>query len=324
MKRDAIKFFEFKQSMRNLGYFETEENNSLIADLKSTIYEGGLIIVAGIVGAGKTTMLQKVQSELSQAKDIIVSQSYAIDKDKVKLTTLIEALYCDLATEKDGKLLTNPEKRARQILEVMTKQRKPVVLFVDDAHGLHNQTLVGLKRLVELVEGGNAILSIVLAGHPKLKNDLQQPKLEEIGARVSGVFTLEGFYQNQKDYIEWLLMELTAHEVELNTFITEDAIELLADKLVTPLQIKHYLSLVFEKAHEVGQRIVTAELIQTILAGSLDDLEPQLIRQGYNTKVLADLLNTRQKTIRSFLQGQLTPMQTQDLKEKMLKVGIPL
>ena len=237
---------------------------------------------------------------------------------------MIEALYCDLATEKDGKLLTNPEKRARQILEVMKKQRKPVVLFVDDAHGLYHQTLVGLKRLIELVEGGNAILSIVLAGHPKLKNDLQQPRLEEIGARVSGVFTLEGFYQNQKDYIEWLLMELTDHEVELNTFITEDAIELLADKLVTPLQIKHYLTLVFEKSHEVGQRIVTAELIQTILAGSLDDLEPQLIRQGYNTKVLADLLNTRQKTIRSFLQGQLTPIQTQDLKEKMLKVGIPL
>ena len=237
---------------------------------------------------------------------------------------MIEALYCDLATEKDGKLLTNPEKRARQILEVMKKQRKPVVLFVDDAHGLYHQTLVGLKRLIELVEGGNAILSIVLAGHPKLKNDLQQPRLEEIGARVSGVFTLEGFYQNQKDYIEWLLMELTDHEVELNTFITEDAIELLADKLVTPLQIKHYLTLVFEKAHEVGQRIVTAELIQTILAGSLDDLEPQLIRQGYNTKVLADLLNTRQKTIRSFLQGQLTPVQAQDLKEKMLKVGIPL
>ncbi len=324
MKRDAIKFFKFKKSMRNLGYFETEENNSLIEDLKATIYEGGLIIVAGIVGVGKTTMLQRVQLELNQAKDIIVSQSCAIDKDKVKLTTLIEALYCDLATEKDGKLPTNPEKRARQILEVMKKQRKPVVLFVDDAHGLYHQTLVGLKRLIELVENNNAILSIVLVGHPKLKNDLQQPRLEEIGARVSGVFTLEGFYQSQKDYIEWLLMELTAHEVELNTFITEEAIELLADKLVTPLQIKHYLTLVFEKAHEVGQRIVTAELIQTILAGSLDDLEPQLIRQGYNTKVLADLLNTRQKTIRSFLQGQLTAVQAQDLKEKMLKVGIPL
>ncbi len=119
-------------------------------------------------------------------------------------------------------------------------------------------------------------------------------------------------------------MELTAQEVELNTFITEEAIELLADQLVTPLQMKHDLTLVFEKAHEVGQKVVTPELIQTILLGNLDDLEPQLIRPGYNTKVLADLLKIRQKIIRSFLQGQLTAVPTQDLKEKMLKVGIPL
>ena len=50
---------------------------------------------------------------------------------------------------------------------------------------LHPKTLVGLKRLIEVVRDGGGTLSIVLAGHPKLKNDLRRPTMEEIGSRVA-------------------------------------------------------------------------------------------------------------------------------------------
>jgi hypothetical protein len=33
--------------------------------------------------------------------------------------------------------------------------------------------------------------SVVLAGHPKLKNDLRRPSMEEIGSRAT-IFELEG------------------------------------------------------------------------------------------------------------------------------------
>ena len=64
------------------------------------------------------------------------------------------------------------------MLELIHKSHRTVVLFVDDAHGLHHQTLVGLKQLIELVRHNNRMLSVVLAGHPKLKNDLRRPTLE--------------------------------------------------------------------------------------------------------------------------------------------------
>ena len=41
-----MKFFKFQKSLRNLGDFETEENQTWIEELKATIYERGLIIVA--------------------------------------------------------------------------------------------------------------------------------------------------------------------------------------------------------------------------------------------------------------------------------------
>ena len=47
-------------------------------------------------------------------------------------------------------------------------------MFVDEAHDLHPKTLVGLKRLVELVQNNGGALSVVLVGHPKLRNDLRR------------------------------------------------------------------------------------------------------------------------------------------------------
>ncbi|WP_183082023.1 hypothetical protein [Paraburkholderia sp. BL23I1N1] len=46
-------------------------------------------------------------------------------------------------------------------------------MFVDEAHDLNGNTLTGLKRLMELVEDGDGSLSVILAGHPKLRNDLR-------------------------------------------------------------------------------------------------------------------------------------------------------
>jgi type II secretory pathway predicted ATPase ExeA len=74
---------------------------------------------------------------------------------------------------------------------LIKKRKKPVVLFVDEAHDLHYRTLKGLKRLIEMVEDSSGILSVLLAGHPKLKNDLRRPTMEEIGSR-STILTLEG------------------------------------------------------------------------------------------------------------------------------------
>jgi type II secretory pathway predicted ATPase ExeA len=84
-----------------------------------------------------------------------------------------------------------------------------VALFIDEAHDLHNNTLLGLKRLMEVVIDAGGSLSIVLSGHPKLKNDLQRPTMEEIGYRTT-VISFEGIAGQQRPYLEWLLTTCAA------------------------------------------------------------------------------------------------------------------
>jgi type II secretory pathway predicted ATPase ExeA len=45
--------------------------------------------------------------------------------------------------------------------DLIPKWQKPIALFIDDAHDLHAKTLVGLKRLIEVVRDGNGTLSVV-------------------------------------------------------------------------------------------------------------------------------------------------------------------
>jgi hypothetical protein len=221
------------------------------------------------------------------------------------------------------KVPSNSEKRERLLLELIKKARSPVALFVDDAHGLHSTTLVSLKKLIELVRSNGERLSVILAGHPKLKNDLRRPTLEEIGGRTQA-FALEGIRGNQSEYINWLLTQATKEKVQPTDILESETINFLSQRLSTPLQIEQYLTLAMNEAYQVGLKPITTEFMETVLAIGLDDLEPNLIRHGYNVRSIARLLNVKPADVRSFLYNQLPPEKIQDMRDQILKIGIPL
>lgn len=158
----------------------------------------------------------------------------------------------------------NPKTRERKLLELMKKRRKPVCLFVDNAHDLHGNTLKQIKRLMELAQHQNDVFAVVLAGHPKITNDLRQPTMEEIGARAT-LLSLKGIQGQQAAFIAWLLEQCTA--APAGDIIAPEAITLLSESLVTPLQIEQYLTLALEaelsllasQANSFHQNRATAE-----------------------------------------------------------------
>jgi hypothetical protein len=207
-------------------------------------------------------------------------------------------------------------------MKVMGRYHKPIALFIDDAHDVHGQTLRALKQMIEKTGRRGSRLTLVLAGHPRLRNDLRRPAREETDARTT-VFEFEGIQGQQRRYITWLL-EHSAPEVAPRDIVTDDALSVLAERLSTPLQIEPYLTRVLEQAYRVGEKPVTPALVEKALAPDMYDLEPTLTRYGYNIPALAELLNIRQAEVRAFLHGQLPPGRTADLHQQLLAVGLPL
>src|SRR2546423_4659861 len=184
MLSEVRSYFGLTRAISSVGrfaYFETTQLQQLVAELKLAIKDSKLIVLAGMVGTGKTTMLRKIQDLLEQGKEILVASTLSVDGSQITQATLILALFCDLSTDKDDRMPKQPELRERALHALIRKRKKPVALFIDDAHQLPSKTLVSLKRLMEIVQCGNGTLSVVLAGHPKLKNDLLRASMEEIG-----------------------------------------------------------------------------------------------------------------------------------------------
>jgi type II secretory pathway predicted ATPase ExeA len=323
MRVEVMQHYGLTLPLSQAGYFETAHHQQLIKDIKGAIVEGRLIALCGVIGSGKTVMLRRLQQVMEEEKKITVSKSFAIEKHSIKLATFIAALYYDLSTEKQVRIPTQGEKRERDLRELVKKNKRPVALFVDEAHDLNGHTLTGLKRLMELVEDGDGRLSVVLAGHPKLRNDLRRPTMEEIGYRTD-IFSLDGIAGSQREYIHWLLDTCTERRVAAESIISEEAIDLLATKLRTPLQIQLHLSLSLEAGYQVGETPVSALLVESVLSRHLDDLEPTLTRHGYRIKDLVEQFDARPAEIKALFSNMLDPARAAELRDKMLAAGLPI
>ncbi|MGB8601911.1 MAG: AAA family ATPase, partial [Rhizomicrobium sp.] len=256
MRVEVMQHYGLTQPLSQAGYYETDQHRQLLKDIKGAILEGRLIAVCGVVGSGKTVTMRRLQQQLREDNKITVSKSLSVEKHSIKLATLIAALYYDLATDKQVQIPKQGERRERDLRELVRKNKRTVALFVDEAHDLNSQTLTGLKRLMEVIEDGDGRLSVILSGHPKLRNDLRRPTMEEIGFRTD-VFNLDGIAGNQRDYIRWLISSCSKNEVAAESILAPEAIDLLATRLRTPLQIQLHLTLALEAGYQTGEMPVS-------------------------------------------------------------------
>ncbi len=126
--------------------------------------------------------------------------------------------------------------------------------------------------------------------------------LQTISTRPD-IFTLDGITGSQREYIHWLHSTCGEHG-KPEGILTTEAIELLAEKLRTPLQIQLHLTLAMEAGYQTGEKPITASLIESVLSRQLNDQEPTLRRHGYRLKEMVELFDARPAEIRAFFNNR--------------------
>ena len=313
--------FRIERDWSQAGYFETARAKEVSADIRAAIMAGRLIAVSGPVGVGKTAMIRQLQNKITADKKILAARSLSVDKQRVVLPALMTALFLDISGDPDMKVPSQAERRERLLQEAIKAARKPVALFIDEAHDLHGNTLNGLKRLMELVDGG--ALSVVLIGHPRLQNDLKRATMEEVGHRTIRM-EFEGLGEDAKPYLDWLLKQCLADGVKADDIIAAEAQDFLAEKLNTPLQVAEHLNRAFIDAFRMGADQVTADIVRETISAGFDDLDARLARIGYSPKALAEQFDLTQSEARRFLKGKLDPDRTSELGDVMRQAGLPI
>lgn len=321
MYGEMMKYYDLTKDLDKADYFETNSYKAVLSSIMAAIRSGGIIALTGVVGSGKTVTIRRIQKAIREENKILFSKALTTDKRKVNINILYTALFADLATKKDGKIPTQSEKRERKLQAMIQELNKPVALFIDEAHDLHQRTLVGLKHLIETVQDVNGTLATIIVGHPKLANDLRRPSMEEVGAR-SKIFELDGLGGDSLKFIEWLLTSCSKEKIKSQDIFTPEAMALFADRLITPLQITHYLTAALAKGFQIGEKPISVDTAKAVLSPDLQAIEANLARHGYNFNVLCDYLNAKRSEVKAYLRGQLPPGKTEEFNKEIHKIGL--
>jgi general secretion pathway protein A len=190
----------FQLTADNRFFFGSKGHSRAIAHLTYGLAQAeGFIVVTGEVGAGKTTLVERLWSQLDRSTYTMarVNTTKVSGDDLVRLAMGgfgLEDLRCDKAT-----LLMQFDELLRE--HRMTGRR--CLLVVDEAQNLSVAALEELRMLSNLTQDGQASLQTILLGQPQFRRMLGTPDLDQLRQRVLASYHLEPLSREEtRAYIE--------------------------------------------------------------------------------------------------------------------------
>ena len=159
----------------------------------------GFIVVTGDIGAGKTTLVHTLLSELENEKDIVAAQMVTTQLDPDDLLRMVVEAF---GINHEG--LSKPAmlKKLESYLRKQSKAGKRVLLIVDEAQNLPVRSLEELRMLSNFQEGNKPLFQSFLLGQEGFRVMLKLDYLEQLRQRVIASYHLGPLSMEEtKDYI---------------------------------------------------------------------------------------------------------------------------
>ncbi len=141
----------------------------------------GFIKISGEVGTGKTLLCRLLLNELEQQ-----AHTAYIPNPRLTPETLYEAVAEELGVDLAG--CANSHQVLKAINESLighAMKRRPVVLVIDEAQAMPEDTIEALRLLTNLETESMRLLQVVLFGQPELDVLLQKPSLRQLNQRIT-------------------------------------------------------------------------------------------------------------------------------------------
>lgn len=161
----------------------------------------GFIKVTGEVGTGKTLLCRKLLSELgSEAHPVRLAWLPNPHLTPAELRTAL-ALELGLSVREGAELdLTD---RIHRHLISLHQQGSRVVVLIDEAQALPDETLEAIRLFGNLETESNKLLQIVLFGQPELDARLAKPHLRQLRQRIGFSYCLRPLrFDETRAYLE--------------------------------------------------------------------------------------------------------------------------
>lgn len=186
----------------------------------STWNRDGFVVITGEVGAGKTTLIQKLLSEFDD--NVLVAKIFQTQLDDIEF---LQAVLVEFGL--------NPfHAKKAELMDMLSTfliesflQSKQLVLIVDEAQNLSMRVLEEIRMLSGLETHKEKVLHVILVGQPQLNAMLDAPEMEQLLQRVRFRFHIRAL--NQTETLEYVRHRLAVAGQQERELFPEDVLPLV-------------------------------------------------------------------------------------------------
>lgn len=233
--------------------------------------EEGFVVITGEVGAGKTTLVEHLWTQLDR-------RSYAVGRVVTTLVSgddLLRLAVTSFGVQDDSADKATLLRRFEAMVHVQRAAGRRCLLVVDEAQNLSVAALEELRMLSNITVDGRASVQTVLLGQPQFRPLLARPELEQLRQRVLASYHLGPLSEREtRLYIEHRLRMVgwadDPHWTD-GAFILVFRATAGIPRRVNTLCGRVLLYVALEEAHTVTEEMVAAtagELEQDLGAGT--------------------------------------------------------
>jgi general secretion pathway protein A len=168
-------------------FFESTVHRQAMAYLVYGLHHAeGFIVVTGEVGAGKTILVDNLLSTIDQSNFVVAK----IVTTQLAGDDLLHLVAGGFGIAKEGLPKGALLQRINDFALAQQRNRKRVLLIVDEAQNLSFEALEELRMLSNIVFGRTMALQSFLLGQPQFRAILGSPRLEQLRQRVTAAYHL--------------------------------------------------------------------------------------------------------------------------------------
>lgn len=197
-KFHGLKGPAFGKSIPAKSLLVYDQLKELSGELDCLLEEGGIGVISGEMGMGKTTSLRLYFESTGERACQVVYQGESRHPTSL-LEGVLESLGVAPVRLRAG-LLRQLSQRVERIYQ---EQRKKTLLVLDEAHLLEDALLEDLRLLTNYQMDTHDPLVLILVGHPGLRLRLQRPVHQALWDRVRMSYRLAGLSSEEtSSYID--------------------------------------------------------------------------------------------------------------------------
>src|SRR5690242_5428844 len=157
----------------------------------------GFVVITGDIGCGKTTLIQKLLSELNES--VVVAKIFQTQLDEVEF---LQAVLVEFGLNPFNAKKVELLDMLNNFLIDQFLQHKQIVLVVDDANNLSMKVLEEIRMLAGLETRKEKILHVILVGQPQLSDMLDHAEMQQLMQRVKLRYHIRALSEQEvSDYV---------------------------------------------------------------------------------------------------------------------------